>query len=157
MTRNRHWWLVIIFLVIIAALVYGVWWASQRGPSFKADGELVLPNGSEVQIAILTTKADKYRGFSKMHQPCPDCGLLFVWPVLSQPTIVMRDMLFPLDLVWLRDKQIVQLTLNIQPEEGEESQLTKYTASEPIDSVLEVPAGFAGRHNLKIGQFVDWH
>jgi len=62
-----------------------------------------------------------------------------------------------LDLVWLRDKQIVQLTFNIQPEEGEESQLTKYTASEPVDSVLEVPAGFAGRHNLKIGQFVDWH
>jgi len=155
MTKNRYW--LVIILVVIVALIGGVWWASHRGPSFKADGELVLPNGSRVQIAILTTKAEKYRGFSKMHQPCPDCDLLFVWPVLSQPTIVMRDMLFPLDLVWLRDKQIVQLTLNIQPEAGEESQLTKYMANEPVDAVLEVPASFVGRHNLKIGQFVDWH
>lgn len=158
MKQNRRLgWLIIIILIIIGIIVYGLWRANHRGPRFMADSELVLPDGSQVQIALLTTKAEKYRGFSGMRQPCPDCGLLFVWPALYQPVIVMRDMLFPLDLVWLRDKQIVQLTLNIQPEEGEESELTKYEPSEPIDAVLEVPAGFAGRHNLKIGQFVDWH
>jgi hypothetical protein len=144
---------IIIGLVVL--LVGGlVWFCYWRQPCFQGGYQLDLPDGQMAEVGLLTTKKQKQLGFSHQEQPCLDCGLLFVWPVLSQPKMVMREMLFSLDFVWLRDRQIVQLTENVVPEDKQP--LTNYQPSQPIDVVLEVPAGFIQRHNLQVGQSLNW-
>lgn len=146
----RFWWVILIIVIPLSLLIW--FWPNQS--SFTSDYQLILPNGQIAKIRLLTTQQDKYTGFSNQDRPCADCGLLFVWPTLLQPIMVMREMRFPLDFIWLKDKQIIQLTSDVQPESGPD--FIKYQSDRPVDAVLEMPAGFIYRHNLQIGQSLDW-
>lgn len=151
---KRYRWLLIVFTVSASFLVGSLAWHCWYNPCFKSGHTLTLSDGQSVQVGLLTDNKQRYRGFSRQEQPCPDCGLLFIWPVLLRPTMVMRDMLFPLDFIWIRDKQIIQLTENVSPEKTQP--WTEYQPDQPVDVVLEVPTGFVQRHNLQVGQSVDW-
>ena len=151
---KQYRWLLIVLAIIAVLLVGGLAWRCWSKPCFKGGHKLILPDGQSAEVGLLSSNKQRYRGFSRQEQPCPDCGLLFIWPVLLQPTMVMREMRFPLDFVWLRDKQIVQLTENAAPE-GRQV-LYQYQPDQPVDTVLEVPAGFVRRHDLQVGQSIDW-
>jgi len=72
-------------------------------------------------------------------------GMLFILPEKSQANFWMKDMIFDLDLVWLADNRVVGITPNIpHPDQEVPDFLLKvYTAPQPVDMVLEVPAGYA--------------
>ena len=147
--------LIVASLLLIIVILGGVVYWGNRRPVFRGEYKLFSANQKFLgNIDILTDKRHQYRGFSRQDQPCPDCGLLFIWPILSQPTMVMREMNFALDFIWLRDRQIVQFTENAAPE-GHNPQI-KYRPDQPIDAVLEMPSGFISRHNLQVGQFLNW-
>jgi len=153
MMKHRFSLLIIVVGAIILSLG-GMAWYCWHQTCFHGGHQLYLPDGQTANVGLLTDKKHQQRGFSYQNQPCLDCGLLFVWPVLLQPTMVMREMSFALDFVWLRDKQIVQIIENAAPE-GQRP-LINYQPAQPVDAVLEVPAGFVQRHNLQIGQFLSW-
>jgi uncharacterized membrane protein (UPF0127 family) len=63
----------------------------------------------------------------------------------------MKDMRFPLDILWVREGRIVKIERDAPP--------LKPGASEPVytasaDLVLEVPAGFAARAGIRVGDRV---
>jgi uncharacterized membrane protein (UPF0127 family) len=70
--------------------------------------------------------------------------------------MVMRDMNFPLDIIWLDGFTIVDMAPNLQPEKGRtEEDLTPYFARLPSTLVLEVPTGFITQNKLKIGDRIE--
>ena len=152
MTKCR---VLVIALLALVVAIGGIIYFCNRRPVFHGDYQLFSSKGRPIaKIEILSDKQQQYQGFSRQVEPCPACGLLFIWPVLLQPTIVMRKMTFALDLVWLRDQQIVQFTENAAPE-GKKPKVD-YQPNQPVDAVLEVPAGFIHRHNLQVGQSLTW-
>ena len=83
-------------------------------------------------------------------------GMLFVFANRVQHTFVMRNMLFPIDIVWLNKGEIVDIAPNIQPEPGKnEASLTPYFARLPSDMVLELVAGTVAKNGLKIGDKLE--
>jgi len=82
-------------------------------------------------------------------------GMLFIFSTRGQHTMVMRDMEFALDIVWLNNYKIVDIAPSVQPEPGKnDGQLTPYFSRLPSDMVLELPAGFTQTNGIKIGETV---
>lgn len=83
-------------------------------------------------------------------------GMLFVFPEAKQHVFVMRDMEFPIDIIWFNKGAIVDIAPNLPLEPGRtEEELTLYPARDISDRVLEIPAGFAQKFNYKIGDKLE--
>jgi uncharacterized membrane protein (UPF0127 family) len=75
-----------------------------------------------------------------------DPGLLFVFDEPGLHGIWMKDMRFPIDILWLDDAfQVVDVRKNVAPD----SYPTVFKPTKPARYVLEVTAGFADRYLLE--------
>ncbi len=78
-------------------------------------------------------------------------GMLFVFKHPDQHGIWMMDMNFNLDLIWIKQAEVIGLEFNaVKPEEGS-SELIIYQPDQPAEMVLEVKAGFIDQYKIKIG------
>ena len=67
----------------------------------------------------------------------------------------MKDMLIPIDIIWIADGEVVGVEETVQPEPNTpENQLKLYYPPQPITAVLELPAGSADKYNIKTGDSV---
>lgn len=82
-------------------------------------------------------------------------GMLFVFSGTDKHAIVMRDMNFPIDIIWLKNGVVVDIapSVSIQPE-ASESELIRYYPRTEANAVLEVIAGWTKQYGLKIGDSV---
>lgn len=105
-------------------------------------------------VEIADDLGEQYQGLSDRESLCQNCGMLFVY---SEPKIqhfVMRGMRFPLDFVFARGGQVVELVENVpSPKVGESPRLI--TSSAEADMVLEVNAGFVSKNGIKVGDLVS--
>jgi uncharacterized membrane protein (UPF0127 family) len=63
----------------------------------------------------------------------------------------MKDMKFAIDIIWVKDNKIVDITPNVEPQPNKSVfNLTVYYPSEAVDKVLELVAGTAEKYNIKI-------
>ena len=83
-----------------------------------------------------------------------DAGMYFVL-ANDAPRIWMKGMRFPLDLVWIYDDRVVDVTAEVPDEPGTpESQLPIYSPSQAANRVLEVNSGWAARNGVNAGDSV---
>lgn len=108
--------------------------------------------GRQIKVLVADNFAHLMKGWSDRKDMGEYQGMLFVFPGRGFHTMVMRDMNFPLDIVWIDGNSIVDLAPNLPPEPGRaEAQLTPYSARLPSTLVLELPAGFIQLNKLQIG------
>lgn len=110
--------------------------------------------GDEVlHVLIADTPQETFKGLSDRKNLGDYDGMLFVFGSPKRAGIVMRDMRFPLDIIWIgSDLRIVDMVQNVQPETGDsEEDLTVYYPRTEVPFVLEVPAGFVQSTGLRIG------
>ncbi len=113
----------------------------------------LLLNHQLLTVEVAQTPKQISKGLSGRSQLNPNQGMLFIFPTNHKPKFWMKDMHFPLDIIWIKNHQIVDFSLNLPPE-GHQPQHF-YSPSQPIDMVLEVPAGYVQAHQLKIGDKID--
>jgi hypothetical protein len=83
-----------------------------------------------------------------------------MWFVFSTPDIYsfwMKDMNFPIDIIWIKDGKVVDLSPNASAQPGaQDKDLLIYRPVAPIDRVLELKAGWAEKFGLKRGDSVEF-
>lgn len=119
-----------------------------------------LPTHREISINNVTIRAEvadtigkQQKGLSGREGLGEKDGMLFIFGLPSQHGFWMKDMKFPIDIIWLRDGKVVEITENLPPPRGFEAP-TSVTSKELVDTVLEVNAGFARKYAIKIGDLV---
>ena len=65
----------------------------------------------------------------------------------------MREMLIPLDIIWIDSGKIVRIDKGLEPEGKDFSKF--YPSKSPVDMVLEVNAGISDKLGFKPGDNVD--
>lgn len=82
-------------------------------------------------------------------------GMLFVYGGTKKHAMVMRDMNFPIDIIWLKNGVVVDIAAHVptQPEAAE-SELIRYYPRTEANAVLEVSAGWTKQYGLKIGDSI---
>jgi len=100
-------------------------------------------------VAVADTPALRERGLSSYTGLGPEEGMLFVFPQDGAYSFWMKDMLFPIDILWIdADGHIVHIERSVSPK----SYPASFTPDSPARYVLEVPAGFSEEHGLTAGE-----
>lgn len=117
-----------------------------------ATGTVVIAGRVTLTVELARTLGEQVRGLSGRPGLKSGHGMLFVYDRPQPVSIWMKDMRFPLDILWIRTGRIVAIKKQAQPlaPVGPER---VYTAT--ADLVLEVPAGFADRQKIRVGDPVQ--
>jgi hypothetical protein len=116
-----------------------------------ATGSLVIAGRVRVTVEVARTSPEQIRGLSGRPDLKPGNGMLFVYDRPQPVSIWMKDMRFPLDILWIRGGRIVKIVKRAPPLDPHGPERT-YTAM--ADLVLEVPAGFTDRERIYLGDTV---
>jgi uncharacterized protein len=84
--------------------------------------------------------------------------MLFVFQKPAQYHFWMKDMKFPIDIIWLDDRgTVIHIEGRLQPCLPEFICPSYAPASSNALYVLETVAGFSQKHNVKVGTHIDFH
>lgn len=107
-----------------------------------------------IEIEIAQTGAEKSRGLMFRESLDSNSGMLFLYPDGKETSFWMKNMNFPLDLVYLdKDNKIQKIHKDIQP--CTEDPCATYLSIMKTYGVLEVNAGYADEHNLQVGDLFN--
>jgi hypothetical protein len=114
-------------------------------------GNLTI-NNINIKIEIAANDLQRYRGLSGRDSLCDNCGMYFIFPAKSKLEFVMRDMNFPLDIIFINDNKIINIAANLKPEGTKISNI--YSSTGEANRVLELKAGECERLGIKVGDLV---
>lgn len=130
------------FLILIALVV------SFIASNFKPTTEVRIGSGM-YNVTVVKTKAELAKGLSGVESLPINGGMLFDFQSDDTWGIWMKDMLIPIDVIWLDStKQVVYIKQELSPELGETQTFSPKKSSR---YVLELPAGSVKKAGIKVG------
>jgi len=110
-----------------------------------------------LKVDIALTPEAQQRGLSGREKLKEDEGMLFIFDHMDKYSFWMKDMNFPLDIIWiagedLRDLRVVYIKKDAKPESYPET----FSPAKNAKYVLEVNALFSEKNNLKEGDKVEF-
>ena len=107
--------------------------------------------GQTVKVELALTMQAQAQGLSGRKILEENEGMLFVFKNSGRYSFWMKDMNFPIDIIWLDETlHIVYIIKNAEPS----SYPNTFTPNLEAKYVLEVPTGFSKKNNLKEGDDV---
>jgi uncharacterized membrane protein (UPF0127 family) len=108
-------------------------------------------SGATVRAEVAADIKSRERGLSGRRSLPEGKGMLFVYRDHGARIYWMKGMKFSIDIVWIDRGRVTGIERNAPVPQGH---LPLYSSGGPADHVLEVPAGWAGRHGAKRGDRV---
>ncbi|MEA1929557.1 MAG: DUF192 domain-containing protein [Patescibacteria group bacterium] len=155
-TSKVSWFLIIIILIFVAFLVQIF-----RTPAYRLD-KIIAEQQTEsielrvrslrLQVKLAKTSQEQARGLSGRESLGEFEGMLFSFERPAEPSFWMKDMNFPIDILWLDSQlRIIEIEHNVQPDSFPQT----FSPPQPIRYVLEVNAGLAENFNLQTGDGIS--
>ena len=125
--------------------------------SSSHDGALTipvrLPGGAVIDAEPATTPQQQALGLMFRTELAPDRGMIFMFPEEGPHAFWMYDTLIPLDILWINaDRRIVFISADTPPcPSPNQAQCPNYGEGFSAQYVLELAAGQAAAHGLKVG------
>ena len=120
--------------------------AKQTQSSLK---KITIGSRATVNVELAETDADRIRGLSKRKSLPIDNGMLFIFNDYASRVFWMKDLEFPLDIIWIYDGQVVGIEKSLPP--AGSNPTVSYISPGPVNMVLEVNGGWADNNDIKIG------
>lgn len=114
---------------------------------------LITLGTHELVVEMAQTPAQWEKGLSGRNTLQGIDGMLFIFPHYHIPLFWMKDTHIALDMLWIKDNKVVEITEDVQPS-GSSTPPT-YSPTQTIDMVLEVPAGWSKANNIQIGDQLE--
>jgi len=135
------------FIVFILVAIFMFFWQRFHWPQAT-----VSLKNETLHVLIADSIYRQQKGLSGRTSISPYDGMVFPFSLLGKHAFVMRNMNFPIDIIWLKKGEVVDYAPNVQIEpDHNESTYIRYTPRTDDDMVLELPAGWAQAHDLRIG------
>jgi uncharacterized membrane protein (UPF0127 family) len=118
----------------------------------RHDLTILMPKGA-LDVEVVDTVASRELGLSGRKQMGDDEGMLFIFDAPGRYGFWMKDMNFPLDIIWINQNGIVvDIERNVTPETY--NQKKTYINQSEASYVLEINAGMAAKFGLYLGSKV---
>jgi uncharacterized protein len=115
----------------------------------------VTVKGFELDADIPVTSELMAKGLAVKNQLKENEAMLFIFEESAKHSFWMKDMKFPIDIIWLdSDGKVVHIERNLQPCVSVFI-CPSYTPNTDSLYVLETAAGFTQRHNISVGTNID--
>ncbi len=120
----------------------------------KKTSEITI-NNQTITVDLAITPLDQQTGLSFKKNLAENKGMLFIYPDKQIRKFWMKDMNFPLDILWLSDDKIISIDKNL-PAAGDLPKVT-YSSPVPVNYVLEILGGTSDKFNFKSGDTVKYN
>ena len=130
---------------------------TEEGP--RESGPVVRIGTAEFAVELALTPEERAQGLSDLPHLDPNTGMLFVYRQQDRYSFWMRNMHFPLDILWISaDCTVADASLNVPPPEPGQTtdQLPRYSPAVPVQYVLEINAGEAAAKGIMVGASVQF-
>ena len=109
--------------------------------------------GQKLKVDLAITTEEQERGLSGRKDIKDDVGMLFIFQNSSKNFFWMKEMNFPIDMIWIDENfQVLYIEKNAKPESYPET----FGPNKNSKYVLEVKANFSEKNNLKVGEKVEF-
>lgn len=109
--------------------------------------------GKILKVDLALTPQKQEQGLSGRNKLNEDEGMLFVFDHVDKYSFWMKDMNFPIDIIWIgEDLSVVYIKKNALPESYPET----FTPNQNAKYILEVSSQFSEKNNLKEGDKVEF-
>ena len=121
-------------------------------PSRKNDEiRYIIAEKAKIPIYLADTEEKRIKGLGGVASIPGGYGMFFVFDRSDYQSIWMKDMLFPIDIIWIDENfNIVHIERNISPETYPKIFTAPFTAR----FVLEFYAGMSELYDLRVGQTI---
>lgn len=137
-----------IILTLVALTTLAAYWNFQKKPQTAGPSTIKL---SFEELERAETVAEQHQGLMHRTDLCTDCGMIFVFDDQSPRAFWMKNTPTSLDMIFIRsDGTISEIHQSTTPNTE-----TTYDSNGPIQYVLEAPAGYVQRHQLRVNQQLD--
>lgn len=121
-------------------------------PAFAEELSPLKVGTATIRVAVADTNAERTQGLSSSTDLPRGYGMLFVFENEGLRGFWMKDMLFPIDILWISAAgEIVHIEHSVSPD----TYPTVLRPEEKAQYVLEVPAGFSVEHDVKKGMKIS--
>jgi uncharacterized protein len=135
------------WLALFLAVPMGAMAADGAVESLKIE---TAAGAHEFKVEMARTPSEQAMGLMYRREMAPNAGMLFIYPAGTRVTMWMKNTLIPLDMLFIgADGRIAHIVERTVPES------TELIGSDgPVQAVLELNAGTAGRLGIKVGDRV---
>jgi hypothetical protein len=113
--------------------------------------------GTTYTLEVARTQEELLRGLSGRESLEENRGMLFIFEQPDIYTFWMKDMRFPLDIIFIRQDVIVSIFTDITHPQSPNEQPQRVTSVAPADRVLELRAGEVKKHNIQNGDRITFN
>ena len=122
-----------------------------------ADGSVlkVKLGDKELSLVVANSPTAKAQGLSGKNQ-IPEDGMIFFFYELDTLYFWMKDMNFPIDILWLNGNKVIGIEKNvpIPVEHTKDTDLIVYKSNDKANTVIELEAGAADKLNIIPGSIL---
>lgn len=148
--------LLIIFGIILAIFVGVVFFQfSSKSSKNKITGSSVTINNHTFKIETAKTPKELQDGLSGRESLPQDQGMLFIFEKSDYYNFWMKNMKFPLDIVFIKDDKIVSIVKNATPPKSSSDNPEILKPDGVINRVLEINAGLSDKYKFEKGDKVE--
>ncbi|TXH07102.1 MAG: DUF192 domain-containing protein [Candidatus Moraniibacteriota bacterium] len=112
----------------------------------------ILLNQHKLLVELAQTPKQWEKGLSDRQELSGIDGMLFIFPQYHIPVFWMKNTKIPLDIIWIKDNVVVDITKEVPVPQTED--LPTYSPIEKVNIVLEVPAGWSKANSVQIGDLL---
>lgn len=144
--------LLLLFLLVFMWFGLGKLWP-KRGAPLLPDSKIITIGNTSLSVEVAADDGAILKGLSGREKLAENAGLLFVFPAPGYYPFWMKDMHFPIDIMWVgADKKIVGFSQNLLSE----SYPTTFTPPLPVQYVIEVNAGWVKSRGINVGDLLTF-
>ncbi len=141
-----------ILYIIGLLMMIGVGYAYYRLNSVSNSGQVIIGD-AVFTVQIADSDYERAQGLSGVPSLRDNQGMLFLFDAPGNYLFWMKDMLIPIDIVWIDSNwQIVHIEHAVTPD----SYPKTFGTEIPSLYVLEVAAGTAERLNIRVGNTIQF-
>jgi uncharacterized membrane protein (UPF0127 family) len=134
------------------SLVFALYCFSRRFDFFSGNSLISLSiKNNAFRVEVVSDDQKMQKGLGGRDHLCDSCGMLFEFSKSGKYAFWMKDMQFPLDIIWIFQNKIVYIEKNVRPD-----LVGVLTPSADANRVLELNAGSADKLGIEIGDKVGF-
>lgn len=141
--KKIYLWLLPLIIVLSMSLYISR--VEKNNPTFIEIGK------NKIEIEIVDTPEKMSMGLSNRQSLPYNSGMLFIMPNPIITAFWMKDMRFPIDIIWIdQNYKIIKIDSSVMPE----TYPNTFSPPSLIKYVLEVNAGYSEDKNIKAGDAI---
>lgn len=106
-------------------------------------------------LIVARDEQEKQIGLSERESLDQNTGMLFIFDEPGVYPFWMKNMNFPIDILYIRDNTIVDIYENVEPPQNENETPVIVRPQESVDKVLEINAGLVSEYDIQEGDEVQ--